>query len=335
MADGRAAAGEELEVEIISKGEAIRRVSAYLGYDATRMPDGILKEVLAEMQDETQANPDPPSPMEVTGGTAPALLQLANRMVLGCGPQPSAGGTPIAVPQEPEAELAYPDAPAMEALPNEDSATESESEPEIIELRPEDLVSQQILLARQPIPAVPLPSQTVPTRLSRSNLDTTTIDESDDDDAHNPKRRRLDTVTRPPPASISHTHPRTSSPVPRVSSSVQHSLTRVVAPGSHTTPPTVHTPLSSVSSSLINPPPTSNVDAVLVWATHLAAKAASSNMVANPRAGPSRRAGQTDKTNDQYGVLASVFRGPPFPPRHLHTKFATSRGTASASSKKH
>ncbi|KAG9086589.1 hypothetical protein FRC06_003020 [Ceratobasidium sp. 370] len=80
--------------------------------------------------------------MEIEGGSALAILQSTGGVVLGGRHQPPATGT--ANDDPPPGPHAQPTSGATVEPSNEDTATEAESEPEIIELRPEDSVSQHI-----------------------------------------------------------------------------------------------------------------------------------------------------------------------------------------------
>ncbi|KAG9075677.1 hypothetical protein FS749_012633 [Ceratobasidium sp. UAMH 11750] len=156
------ATGDQPELD---KAEAIRRATAFLGTDASKLPARIIQDVLYRIPHDAE---DQATPMELEGGSAPAILQPAGRVVLGSRHEPSASRTTDNVgSQAPNAQ------PADAQLPldtsrlgrsfNEDTVTESESELEDIELGLGDSVSQRLPPALPPPPTTTLSPRAHPT----------------------------------------------------------------------------------------------------------------------------------------------------------------------------
>ncbi|KAG8695189.1 hypothetical protein FRC08_007978 [Ceratobasidium sp. 394] len=249
-------------VQVISRAEAIRRTTEFLGTDTSHYPARTLKLVLEQIPDDLEDREA--TPMEIEGGSAPAILQSTGGVVLGGGHQPPATGTPddIGPPQGPGAQSAGgANGPLtlVRAEPrNEDTATEDESGPEIIELRPEDSVSQRIppistSLHGPPTHPHPPPAATIPgpTHVNtakrpadtRANHNTATNpsrsdSESDIEITHPSKRQRL---VEP----LQFSHP--SRPSTHFSSRTAPSAASrtFVAPGPSTLPPSGSNPVPS------------------------------------------------------------------------------------------
>ncbi|KAG8685391.1 hypothetical protein FRC08_013137 [Ceratobasidium sp. 394] len=207
-------------IQVISRAEAIQRASAILGADASHLSSRTIKLVLEQTPDDLEDTEA--APMEITGGSAPAVLQPAGGVVLGGGHQPPATriADDIYLPQGPSTQPASAnDSSLSRAEPrNEDTATEEESEPEVIELRPEDSVSQHVPPASIPLRALPTPSHPPPTTTTptaphankakrpidmRTDLNSDAIDEgsgseSDIEIARPTKRQRLIRPLQPP-----------------------------------------------------------------------------------------------------------------------------------------
>ncbi|KAG9092513.1 hypothetical protein FRC06_011893 [Ceratobasidium sp. 370] len=220
-------------VQVISRAEAIWRASAYISTDASHLPGRTIKLILEQIPDDPEDIEE--TPMEIEGGSAPAVLQSTGGVVLGGRHQPPSTGT--ADDDPPQGPRAQPASGATVEPRNEDTATEDESEPEIIELRPEDSVSQRILptctsLHAPPYPPRPLPAMTAPTNVNkakrpanmRTDLNAATKSsrsgsESDIEIACPSKRQRLYEpcqVSRPSrplqPCLSTHSSPRAAAP---------------------------------------------------------------------------------------------------------------------------
>ncbi|QRV93495.1 hypothetical protein RhiJN_21513 [Ceratobasidium sp. AG-Ba] len=128
------------------------------------------------------------------------------------------------------------------------------------------------------------------------------------DNANGPAKRPritqspLPQIARPSQTPAARDRGHTLAQTPTTLLSVRHPSTRATAPHGRIIFSTA--PKSSApSSSLSNPPPTSDVDAVLTWATRVITKATHSHLPA----GTSDHASQTDSVgNDAYVQLASV-----------------------------
>ncbi|QRW11987.1 hypothetical protein RhiLY_10986 [Ceratobasidium sp. AG-Ba] len=310
--DGFDMESEGPQVKTISKADAIKRVSAHLGYDASEMPEDILKDVLEDIEVlETEA--DRSGPMEIEDGAFETLRQSPGRTFMGRRPEELAGEASDDINMSEELpQFTYPDARLLlgqavsEAPRDDDTATEDSEE---IELGPGDSVSQRVPQSKN------LPSESLrpaPPQLDLAHNRVQNTKRAFDATADNPgdppiptKRPRaisspLARVPRPSPAPVTD--------APGSTSTNQHSIQRAPI---RTTGPTSRiifsaAPQSSsvLSSNLLNPPPTSNVDAVLAWATRMATKATNSHPVAST----SHPGSQTNSVDngDRYAQLASV-----------------------------
>ncbi|QRV91734.1 hypothetical protein RhiJN_19752 [Ceratobasidium sp. AG-Ba] len=293
------------EVSTITRAEAIQRVSAHLKYDASKMPDDELQEVLEDIE-ALKAEARRTSPVEIEDGTSEALRQASDRGAMGRRPRGLAGATSddVNAPEEPPQWPERPDTPIpLGHRRDDDTATEDSDE--IEELEPGDSVSQRV-----PQPAGNLSSESLQRALSdlahdnarRKRPSPNTTDEGDDGDAPAKRPRTTPHIARPSPTPGARDRGHTLAPTPTTLLSVRHPSVRATAPRGRIIFSTV--PKSSApSSSLSNPPPTSDVDAVLTWATRVLTKATHPHLPA----GTSDYAGQMDPVgNDTYAQLASV-----------------------------
>ncbi|KAG9081729.1 hypothetical protein FRC06_005426, partial [Ceratobasidium sp. 370] len=265
----------------IDRAEAVRRASAYLGHDAARYSSATLQQVIAQIENPGEEVGS--GPMEIETGSAPALRQSAGQVGLESRHQSPTGGIAdvSAAQGAEEKSAAAHNAPAPEPClvpPADNSDTEPESELEIIELRPNDSVSQR----NPPIPRTsshsshphphPRASNRVrkakPTYNPHADSDTNTVDESDtsldlDTDSEEEtmrslKRQRIAPAsqpralpTRPDPSQLHQSLPRRNPSHPHVSSAVP------AAPASSRLwAATINTPPSS--RGLQEPPPLSD-----------------------------------------------------------------------------
>ncbi|QRV93499.1 hypothetical protein RhiJN_21517 [Ceratobasidium sp. AG-Ba] len=142
------------EVSTITRAEAIRRVSAHLKYDASKMPDDELQEVLEDIE-ALKAEARRTSPMEIADGTPEALWQPSDREAMGRRPRGLAGAAPYDADtsEEPPQQPRHPDTPIPLGHSRDDN-TATEDSDEIEELGPGDSVSQRV-----PQPAESLSSE--------------------------------------------------------------------------------------------------------------------------------------------------------------------------------
>ncbi|KAG9118836.1 hypothetical protein FRC07_006454 [Ceratobasidium sp. 392] len=302
-----------IDVEVITREEGIRRASKYLGADASHLSNKSLKKVIEAALDSDEE--DEARPMEPEGGSAPAVLQPARRMVLESGHELPATGTNdnIDMPQDSSARAAL-DQPRLGGTTNPDMATEPESEYEFIELRPEDSVSQRVPTTSHPPRALPIP-HSLPATLTRdgsigkgkqpdrARMDfdgasdgatddgrSTTDSDHESEAAHVIKRQRL---SGPAPvahsrhiqtshASLTVTRPSALSITrpPRLGKS-SGGIPRSVQAKSLAAPRRVPTPFVAPGpSSALLPPgssaPTSDTNILLNWITRLAKRAGTS-----------------------------------------------------------
>ncbi|KAG9124669.1 hypothetical protein FRC07_010700 [Ceratobasidium sp. 392] len=292
-------------IEYVTREEAVRLATKRLGTDASHLSDKTLNKVLAGFPGSDEEDSDA-SPMELEGGSAPAVLQPAGRVVLESGYQ-----QPTTAAADAQGSSAQPAGGADRSLAlnrshlagpaNPDTATEPESEPEEVEIRPEDSVSQCLLPTSQPLRASPVPSHPLPTptiraptainttkQLNRRRADTDTSDESgrsDSDSDHGnsrtSKRRRLARLTRLRPAPTpGHSLPRPPNilAAPRRPSQPSNATNAVAAPSTHSAsvraaPPAAPKHAPAPTTIISRPPPASSPTAVLAWARQQAEKA--------------------------------------------------------------
>ncbi|KAG9082182.1 hypothetical protein FRC06_005184, partial [Ceratobasidium sp. 370] len=227
------------ELEASNRAEAIRCTTSFLGVETSRLPARTIQKLLTKISnqgediEETQTGP-----MGHEGGSALAVLQSAHQLVLASRHQSYAAGVTndVDFPQDsdtPPTGLIGLRARHLEPPPNDDTATESESEPESVELGPGDSISQQLPSATLPSCTILAPSRHSPTptphalyhagRTGRSHnphidSDTATIDETSDSGSPRPdtetirphKRQRLmqdSQDPRSPCLRVSHTTP--------------------------------------------------------------------------------------------------------------------------------
>ncbi|KAG8771962.1 hypothetical protein FRC12_003314 [Ceratobasidium sp. 428] len=295
--------------------EIIRRASSVLGFDASRYTTSTLEAILASVPDNGKEAGA--SAMEIAGGSAPPLAQSAGRVGLACGHQP-------------------PAATALDAPADNNSATEDEDEPEFIELRPDDSMSQRSprpspphqtpRLSDHPAPPAPSvpPNLSAPPALSRLSRASDILNEAsialaaaeaEDPEAEDPeasgpgsdsefekapapKRPRLDSPTSHNPHAPLPSAPFHSTHSRRTSSCGEMPLMPIFTLNPQATPRT-RVSTASTSNNLFEPPATSDIRSVLSWAVR-AAKHASA---ATPGSSSSRQASQPDAL---YGVLAEV-----------------------------
>ncbi|KAG9086220.1 hypothetical protein FS749_003803 [Ceratobasidium sp. UAMH 11750] len=312
VASQRPASRDDVEVVRISKAEAIRRTTAYIGADTSHLSAKTIQRL--HEQAAQDAEEDDTGPMELEGGSAPEFLQSTGRVVLGSGHHPPTGrttgdvGSPGGPDTQPISTLDShaPEEPGLEARPADDTATEPESEPEIVELGPGDSISQQaVRTVRTPqprpiaIPQTPHPAKTNP---PAKTSDTATIDESDEeapgpaldsDTSRVHKRQRLAHRSQSPEFHI----PR---PIPLASTHSARPSTRLPPLISRPSAPTTNSDAMSLSKL----PPTSDPNAVLAWVAQLANQALVSHSVANQVASTSRQG--TDQSNGPLHLLAKV-----------------------------
>ncbi|KAG8781321.1 hypothetical protein FRC12_021993 [Ceratobasidium sp. 428] len=273
-------------LDAVDREEAVCRALVALGSDASRLSTKTIKQVLAAVKDYEEDTQE--GPMEVEGGSAPALLQSTGQVVLGSRHQPPAGG----VTDDAAALGSTAPGQHVEVLVD-GSATESEPEPEFVELGPDDSISQRIppvhhtLLYPQPTPAprsslkpAHKPSPIVD-KSEESDTNTDTVDTDDDPPIVRPlKRQRLTPPFRgplPPRPVPSHAQVSTASSAgPAATSASRHSHTTSNHPS---------------TSALPQPPPIADLNAVLAWAAQLAKQTAT---------------GQGTHVTNEYGVLARV-----------------------------
>ncbi|KAG9075841.1 hypothetical protein FRC06_009854 [Ceratobasidium sp. 370] len=269
----------------------------------------LLKQV-AEVAEEVDTGP-----VELEGGSAPTLLQSTGHMVLGSRHQPPASRTTnnISCPEGPDTPLdgapdPFPQEPCLEAQPAYDTATELESESEVIELGPGDSVSQQPLRARQtphPPPIAAQPPHPTNTNLS-DNSDTATIPESDEEapqPAHNSgtsrahKQQQLAHRSQSPEFHISHP----------ISSASRNRLTHSARSSIHL-PPLIppSAPRANPDLSISKLPPTSDPNAMLAWAAQLANQALVLRAAAHHVVSTSRQGSQADQSKGPLSLLAKV-----------------------------
>ncbi|QRV99179.1 hypothetical protein RhiJN_27198 [Ceratobasidium sp. AG-Ba] len=275
--------GESPQVKTISKAKAIKRVLARLGYNSSNMPEDLLQEVLEDIKvahEETKAGC--PSPMEIEDQTSTALWQSPN--IMGHGPQRLAKGAPddLDASEELPTQLAYPDASfPLGRTPSKVSSgddTTTEDSDDDVEIRPKDSVSQQ----------VPGVSESQPPQHNSLQHDLAT------DNARIAKRPPHVLANKPDIVELPTKRPRTApTPLPKrahqssilaprddarrsVSNrafSIHRTPTHTAASRDHIIFSTVPNRSSARSSS---PPPISDVDAVVTWATRLISKASRS-----------------------------------------------------------
>lgn len=241
--------------------------------------------------------------------------------------------------------------PRPEVAHDEDTATEPESEPEVIELGPGDSVSQQYPSSSRPIPTnlpnSPLPIATTWVYHYTDNDDPLNIDESDPSDSESDSERELDAVhinKRPRLTKDPIPHPLASQagasgrcsdiapldkPVnPRSDYAGSPRSTHVPSPRSacvttlsqSRTAPTALTSLPTSTSSLPQPRPSDAGD-LLAWATQLADLITRSR-VPTSQASTSHQARQTGDPNDQLAQAPSDLR------THLTTITTTPASTS-------
>ncbi|KAG8707639.1 hypothetical protein FRC08_000380 [Ceratobasidium sp. 394] len=139
---------DDIEIIHTSKVEAIRHTTAFVEADTSHLSAKTIQRLLEQVTED--AEDDDMGPMELEGGSAPAFLQSTRGVILSSGHQPPTGRTTsdVGSPEGPNTQLigtlnSYAqEEPCLEAQPVNDTATESESEPEIVELRPRDSISQ-------------------------------------------------------------------------------------------------------------------------------------------------------------------------------------------------
>ncbi|QRV97643.1 hypothetical protein RhiJN_25665 [Ceratobasidium sp. AG-Ba] len=286
------------EVSTITRAEAIRRVSAHLRYNALKMLDDELQEVLEDIE-AVKEEAHRTSPMEIEDRTFEALWQPSDRDAMGRRPRGLAGATSYDI--ETSIPLSHP--------PGDDTATEDSDE--IEELGPGDSVSQRVPQPAEHLSPEPLQRSSshgdlAHDRISNPKRSTPiTADEPDDSDA--PSKRPRTTLsplpriarTSPSPGARDYSHTRLSTPTTLLSA--RRPSTRATAPRGRIIFSTA--PKSSASQfSLSSPPPTSDVNAVLTWAMRMITKAGESHLAA----GTSRQASQTDLADSPYARLTSV-----------------------------
>ncbi|KAG9082800.1 hypothetical protein FRC06_004856, partial [Ceratobasidium sp. 370] len=305
-----------------SNTEAIRRATAFLGSDASKLSARTLRQVLDAFSNNAEEAQE--GPVEPEGCSAPTILQSTRGMVLGGGHQPPATRTTdnIDSPQRPSPQPARAEGQlplgrhSREGPPNEDTATESESEPQSVELGPGDSVSQHLLPAPPPLCAAAIPPQPPLPPIShalhdaddaghsnnvRMEVYVATADElgaSDSDTgvqaAHACKRPRLgpshteaSSTNRPShPSSARSAHPTTPH------------ATRTTAPA--------RGPASAASRVPSDPPSTSDLSAVLHWAAQLAGQSTCPGTADAQGAGLSGQAGQISQPKVAFDLATKV-----------------------------
>ncbi|KAG9095924.1 hypothetical protein FS749_009452, partial [Ceratobasidium sp. UAMH 11750] len=312
----------------VDKAEAICRASAFLGSDASKFPPRALRQII----DTINAKEAQESPMGLEGGSAPAVLQPTRGMVLGGGHEPPTTGAtdPTNPPQKPKPNGAKGRLPLGRRSggwpPNDDTATESESESEIIELGPGDSVSQRLPLppAPSPLRAATIPPQSPVLPISHAphtanetcanhvqmDLDIVADDEasaSDSDTAHARKRLR---PTAPPQPIHSSPHRASHSKAPSTAPHSSHSAsTRSTHPAvPHATPTTaqIHGPASVASPGSSGSAPMSDLSFVLQWAAQLVTQLTRPDGTDTRGAGLSREAGRIGQPEMAYDVVTRV-----------------------------
>ncbi|KAG9120339.1 hypothetical protein FRC07_004204 [Ceratobasidium sp. 392] len=294
------------KVEVIRREEGIRRVSKHLGANLSHASNKTLKKVLEEMpyiNKEVDAGP-----MEPERGSAPAVLQSTGRVVLESRHElpTTTTANDIRAPQDSSTRLASGAIALNQSRPgepiNEDLATEPESEPEFIELRPEDSVSQHPPLS-QPQHTFPIPIPPTAARpssihkakqlnpLPADSDGTTTEDKLDASDsdcdvcaskrqrltqppwvAHSPHVRTSHAITQPNTITITRpVHPAKSSD--GITWLSMHSRPVKAAPLA--APTRARASIVAPGSSSTSPPSSSmsDLDYVLAWMTQLAKQA--------------------------------------------------------------
>ncbi|KAG9097618.1 hypothetical protein FRC07_010757, partial [Ceratobasidium sp. 392] len=295
-----------VELEVITREEGIRRASKYLGADASHLSNKSLKKVLEATLDSNKE--DEARPMEPEGGSAPAVLQPAQQMVLESGHELPATGTNDNINLQSSSAQAALDQPRLGAPTNPDMATEPESESEFIEVRPEDSVSQHVPAIPHPPRTLPIPHP-LPATLThghsigkgkqpdrvRMDHDGTSDDATEDgrsttdsdcesEAAHAIKRQRLSrpllvTCLRPTQtshASLPVTQPKSSGVFPQSSMSLQPVQTVLLAASQRAPTPYIVPRPSSALAPLDSSAPTSDADILSNWITRLAERAGTS-----------------------------------------------------------
>ncbi|KAG9082242.1 hypothetical protein FRC06_005153, partial [Ceratobasidium sp. 370] len=274
----------------INREDAVKRATAYLGSDASNLPTRLLKKLLnlnknSEVAEETQAGP-----MEPEGCSALILAICYATNIF----KPPDGGS-----------ITFPPAKLPVDGPlDEDTATQSESEPKSIKLGPGDSVSQ-----RQCRPLVPLLSQPPLSPILCPPED----DESDASDSdhsiHAPHARKRPRLTETP----WHT-PRVACAA-SILSMTQHPPRHPAPTSSHPTAPhgtrtTPQTHGSGSASSLgsLEPPSTLDLGAVLDWAGRLVAELKRPGVTNDQGAGPSHQAGRISQPEVMFDLVTRVLK---------------------------
>ncbi|KAG8730809.1 hypothetical protein FRC10_002346 [Ceratobasidium sp. 414] len=294
------------------RAEAVRRASAYLGTNASRYSNTMLQKVVAQIEDPGKEIGS--GPMEIETGSAPvstsyishnlslsylqALRQSARQLGLESGRQSPTGGIADACAAQgvEEQYAAAHNLPTLEqlrlVLPADNSDMEPESESQMVELGPNDSVSQRVppiprasLHSSHPRPIPHAPNyvhKAKPTCNAHVDSDTNTMDESDTSSGSDtePEEETVCSLKRQRIAPMSQPH--TLPPRPN-QSQLHRSHTRHSPSRSHLSSALPPAPASSKlrpaptntssSHNVQEPPPLSDVTAVLTWASHLAKQA--------------------------------------------------------------
>ncbi|KAG9094882.1 hypothetical protein FRC06_010371, partial [Ceratobasidium sp. 370] len=335
------------ELEASNRAEAIRCTTSFLGVETSRLPARTIQKLLAKISnqgediEETQTGP-----MGHEGGSALAVLQSAHQLVLASRHQSYAAGVTddVDFPQDsdtPPTGLIGLRAWHLELPPNDDTAMESESEPESVELGPGDSISQRLPSATLPSCTILAPSRHSPTptphapyhacRTRRSHnphidSDTATIDETSDSGSPRPdtetvwlhKQQWLTQDSQDPYVEATRSSAHTS-PVPPTPPAATNQAPATSAVAS-----------SSMPTGVLNQPPTSDLKAILARAAQLVKQANCSHMTTGQGGGAPHQASQASEPRNVYDKLAealdnlqcSQLKKAQQPPTHpWHTNF--------------
>ncbi|KAG8685459.1 hypothetical protein FRC11_010541 [Ceratobasidium sp. 423] len=273
---------------------AIHYTTDILGSDMVHLSTRMLRRILDSHSAYTKTNEL--GSMGPSGASAPAIMQLAQQMVLGSGHPAIPTATPNAQSTLQTSALSHACIPPMPKKPTatlgeitNHTMTESESESECVELGPKDSVSQHI--------AHPTPSLFTLYHLNHSrptknmlppSPGTTLIDkppseaETDPDFAVSGPESCSDLDTTPAPKWPQLPNPHDSNPCNH------HTGRHVATPSSQT--------------CLNGPPPPSDLSAILTWALQMAQQALTSTTA-------TREEGSASQPGGTYGLLTKVIEG--------------------------
>ncbi|KAG8762029.1 hypothetical protein FRC11_011595 [Ceratobasidium sp. 423] len=335
------------QINVKNRSKAIHYSTDFLGSDTSHLSTRMLQRILDSRSAYTELTQA--GPMETTGGSAPAIMQSAKQVVLGSGhpPLPTTTSNPQFTSQSSsQPGTRIPATPRHSTTDvgvdsGNDTATESESEPEFVEVGPNDSISQCLTrptLVRTASPAattynstpnVPNPIAPLPPHVP---VAVTMQDRGISPSLFTPYHSdRADLITSalptdPETMSVDESAPKTEANPEYVSDSDSDS-------DSAPTPKRLRlaSPLNSKShivytgrslshqgsqsrakgrehnpdpnpNPLLQPPSPSDVSAILSWALNMAQQAGTSSAMANG-ADPATQPGKT------FGLFAKVIEG--------------------------